>query len=127
MQNRFGLKDFVLLVLVLATGVSVWISMLQRDRHWTQLQEISRKLAEVDGNVGRVERSVATDLATIQDTIGDQLEDVRARLEAGVVARAPADGAAAPPGPRGRRDESWAREGVSVEWPEPWGFVNDPR
>ena len=32
MQNRFGIKDFVFLVVLLATLGSVWLSMVQKTR-----------------------------------------------------------------------------------------------
>lgn len=114
MQNRFGLKDFVNLVLLLAVGVSVWLGMSQRDRDRELVQEVRSKLTDVER----------------------QLSQVRTRLETGVVAAAPSAGGparggaaagGAAGGPAGTRDESWARPGVGVQWQEPWGFVTDPR
>jgi peptide/nickel transport system substrate-binding protein len=43
MGNRFGVKDFVQIVLLLVLIVSVWLSMKQRDREWRLLDEIRQQ------------------------------------------------------------------------------------
>lgn len=104
MENRFGLRDFVLLMAVLVVGLSVWLAMFQRDREWGQLQAIS-------GQLERVER---------------QLARMSAMLERGMVLGTAPAGADGLPVSQGR-DESWARPGVKIEWQAPWTFVTDPR
>ena len=48
MQNRFGIKDFLLLVLVGAVLVSVWLSMSAGDRRLEVLQGLERRLSDVE-------------------------------------------------------------------------------
>ncbi|MCA9284465.1 MAG: hypothetical protein KDA22_04575 [Phycisphaerales bacterium] len=102
MQNKFGLKDFVFLVLLLAVGVSVWLSMYQSDQHWTRMRSMESSIAELERHLARVED----------------------KLEQGVqVSQAAATTSAAPVA----RDASWARAGVPIQWQEPWTFSSDPR
>ena len=44
MRNGFGFKDLVMLALLLAVAVSVWLSMVQRDRQWELLQRVDALL-----------------------------------------------------------------------------------
>jgi peptide/nickel transport system substrate-binding protein len=113
MQNRFGLKDFVLLVLVLALIVSVWLKMIQSDRHWEKAQTIVAKLQGLESQVSRLEGKV----------------DAGVRMAPGsgqgaaIGATAGGSAAASTSGPR---DDSWARPGIPIEWqPEP-GFASNP-
>ncbi len=46
MENRFGLKDLIQIVLLIALIVSVWLSMKQRDREFVLLQEIQQQGVE---------------------------------------------------------------------------------
>ncbi len=103
MQNRFGLKDFVLLVLVLAVGVCVLLSMKQDDRRFRRTAVLEDK---VDGLV-------------------QQLARIERQLSEGVVA-APAAGASGAAG--AGRDTSWARDdGTPIDWQPPKSFASDPR
>ncbi len=109
MQSKFGLKDFVLLVVMIVVGLSVWLAMFQRDNQKNDLQRALSKLSELSTQLARIE----------------------ARIESGeVVAAAPqgaggpsADSSAAP----AAGDESWARPGVKVQWQPPLVMKNDPR
>lgn len=118
MQNRFTLKDFVLLVVVLAVGVSQWLSMVQRDRDRTQMAKVEEQLGTVAQQLGRMQQSL--------DQNAREMQKIGSALAEGVVARPATDGGSASAGPRGGRDESWARPGVAVEWAAPSGFTNDP-
>jgi peptide/nickel transport system substrate-binding protein len=40
MGNRFGVKDFLLMVLMVVIIISMWLSMKQRDREWEVLQSM---------------------------------------------------------------------------------------
>jgi hypothetical protein len=54
MQNKFGLKDFVLLVLVIGVGVLTFMNMAQVDRKWVQDQGLEHKITELQqGEIGR--------------------------------------------------------------------------
>jgi peptide/nickel transport system substrate-binding protein len=103
MQNRFGLKDLVTLVLLLAIGVTVWLSMKQRDREWDQVQAVKAKLGDLERQLSRIE----------------------AGIENGVVMAGPAPTGAAPEAEPA--DVSWARPDSPIEWQEPWGYATDPR
>jgi peptide/nickel transport system substrate-binding protein len=101
MNNRFGFKDFIQIVLLGAVVVLLSLVMLQRDRD-----------------------------RVLQQDVLEQLRAIEKRLANGVIAAAPSrgggsgDGSAA--GTPGARDESWARKGVPVEWQEPWDYATDP-
>lgn len=99
MQNKFGLKDFVLLVLVCVVGVLAWMGMRQDDRRWEQNKTLLSKVGSIEQQIARLE----------------------AKLESGVIMT----GGGANAG--GVRDESWAVPGVEIEWQPPWSFSNDPR
>src|ERR1051325_3897197 len=58
MENRFGIKDFFLLLLMLVLIVSVWLAMKQYDRQWQELSSIRQRLD-----------SQARDLRNIQDSL----------------------------------------------------------
>ncbi len=100
MQNKFGLKDFVLLVLVCVVGVLAWMGMRQDDRRWEQNKTLLSKVGSIEQQIARLE----------------------AKLESGVIMTG---GGGANAG--GVRDESWAVPGVEIEWQPPWSFSNDPR
>jgi peptide/nickel transport system substrate-binding protein len=109
MQNKFGLKDFILLVLVIGIIVSIWFNMFQEDRRFLAISRMDHRLQTLEQQVARLDR----------------------RLEEGVVA-APAGGRSAQGGQQqaqqgGARDESWARPGIPVQWWEGPRFTTDPR
>ncbi len=96
MQNRFGIKDFVFLVVLLATLGSVWLSMVQKTRMELAQQGMSAKLAEIEQQVAQVSRKL--------------------EFGAGVARGA----TAAPATATVATDQSWARPGVKVEhWAAP--------
>jgi len=96
-DNRFGFKDFVLLVLLLGVGVSVWLSMVQEDRRWREVREIAgavREQGRLLAELGRQPGSV---------------------------------GAGSLPGPGSAPgDDSWARPGVPITRPGDWTYASDP-
>ena len=97
MQNRFGIKDFLFLVVLLVTLGSVWLSMVQKTRMELAQQAMSAKLADIEQQVAQVNR----------------------KLESGAVAAHGASAGAAA-GNDVATDESWARPGVKVEhWAAP--------
>ncbi len=104
MQNRFGIKDFLVLLLLLAILATQWLSMVQRDRQWPVLQAIADQVGALD----------------------ERLAGVDARLSSGVVSapRATVGGPVAAATPS--RAEGWARTGVPVQWQAEPSFANDP-
>ncbi|MSR28570.1 MAG: hypothetical protein EXS03_03210 [Phycisphaerales bacterium] len=107
MQNRFGIKDFLVLLLLLAILSTQWLAMIQRDRQWPLLQTVAdqvrsleERLAALDARIGQGALTTAGTTASSQSTAAPPV--------------APASSA------------SWAREGVPISWqPEP-GFASDP-
>jgi peptide/nickel transport system substrate-binding protein len=70
MDNRFGFKDLILVVLLLVLIVSVWLAMKQYDRQWSMLAGIND---------------------TLQDQ-NDQLKELGQRLAQGVAVRPGSNG-----------------------------------
>jgi peptide/nickel transport system substrate-binding protein len=56
MENRFGLKDFVLLLLLLGVIVLLFLQMKQYDRQWQVVQETRDKLREQTSDLSRIRR-----------------------------------------------------------------------
>ncbi len=136
MQNRFGLKDFFLLVLVAAVGLSVWLGMVKSNREWDNLREIKSSVTELQGRMAEQNRQFDRlgELGRGVGEIQQRLANVESTLSAGVAVRpggagqsGGASAAATTPGRAGARDESWAVPGVPVEWQQPWNFTTDPR
>lgn len=115
MQSKFGLKDFVLLVVMIIVGLSVWLKMVQDDRRWNELKQAETRIAEIDANLARLQReSNAADLR-------DELTAIRQRLESGVIVSGQGGNAGGPAGL-----PSWAKEGYEILSTGPWTFVTDP-
>ncbi|HYE02415.1 MAG TPA: ABC transporter substrate-binding protein, partial [Phycisphaerales bacterium] len=102
MTSKFGLKDFVLLVAILAVGLSVWLAMVQRQREWRQLGLVNTKLNELERHLVLME---------------DRLAAAAASLPASPAPGAPQAAAA---------DTAWARPGVPVTRTGSWSFVHSP-
>ena len=97
MQNRFGIKDFVFLVVLLATLGSVWLSMVQKTRMELAQQGMSAKLADIEQQVAQVNRKL----------------ELGAGVARGTTATSSAVNGVA-------TDDTWARPGVKVEhWAAP--------
>ncbi len=104
MDSRFGFKDFVLLILVLGVGVSVWLAMFQEDRRWKEVRDLSESVTEQ----------------------GRMLAEVQRKLESGVSIGSLNTGAGRGRAQSAPADDSWARPGVPVTRPPDWDFVSDP-
>jgi len=104
MQNHFGLKDFIFLVLLLGIALSVWLVMIQRDRIWERLLVIDERVGLIEQQISRVEEKLDTG-------------DFRVGIGSGGMGG---------PGQTDARDESWARPDVEIVWQKPWTFSNDP-
>lgn len=55
MQNKFGLKDFVILFVVLIVGLIALLSMKQNDRAWKKSEGIESKIGSVEQQLARLE------------------------------------------------------------------------
>ena len=58
MENRFGIKDFFLFLLVVVLIVSVWLSMKQNDRQFAVLQRIDDGLRDQTTNLAQLQRII---------------------------------------------------------------------
>lgn len=104
MQNKFGLKDFVLMVLVVVVGLLTFMNMRQGDRQWKQNQDINSKVSTVEQQLAKLERNLLSGNISVASSkngnTGSQAQ---------------------------QRDESWARPGgVPVEWQPPVEFASPP-
>jgi len=104
MQNKFGLKDFVLMVLVVVVGLLTFMNMRQGDRQWKQNQDINSKVSTVEQQLAKLERNLLSGNISVASSkngnTGSQAQ---------------------------QRDESWARPGgVPVEWQPPVEFASAP-
>ncbi len=139
MQNRFGFKDFVVIVLLVLILVSIWLGMKQRDRQFDTFERLHAKSADLESRI-------AGGIASLTDRVGAldaRVAELKFPTVVSVAAAPDAKGATPPPSatapapsattpnPKpaarpGERDESWARAGAKVEWQEPWSFATDP-
>ena len=95
MQNRFGLKDVFVVVLLLATLASVWLSMVQKTRIELAVDGLRVKLGEMERQAALFQREVEKGFAE------------------GVVVQQGAAGTA-------MASDAWARPGVAIQrWPNP--------
>ncbi|MFM1936143.1 MAG: hypothetical protein RI990_1102 [Planctomycetota bacterium] len=100
MQNRFGVKDFLFLVVLLATLGSVWLSMVQKTRMELAQGELKSKLADIEQQVAQLGRKLERGLEQLPLAAAD----AAGRRAATVAPDA----------------DAWARPGVAVErWSAP--------
>jgi peptide/nickel transport system substrate-binding protein len=131
MQSRFGLKDFVLMLMVAVVGVSVWMSMFQRDLESQKTRDVQESIDRLQNQVSQVSAKLeGQDPARAVEQLRSDIQGLREKIDSGVKMV----GTGAPAGPHdatapagGPRDESWARPGVPIEWQPPWTFPTDPR
>ncbi len=112
MQNRFGLKDFVIILGLLVLVVSAWLTMYQDDRRWKETQEVQAKLTDLERQLSRIEAGMG----------GGAF--VAAPANAGP---ANASGGGATGATTGPATAAWAREGEPILWQKPWDYATDPR
>lgn len=123
MPNRLGIKDVVVIALLLAIGLSLWLGMVQRDRHWDRLLAIDARLGTLEQQSARIETLLEAEVPRQPAGLG-----VGAPATPGLVP--PGDGATTSAGATdssGIIDASWARPGVPIRWQQPWTFATDPR
>jgi len=145
MQNKFGLKDFVLMVLVVVVGVLTFLNMRQGDRQWQQTQDLSSKIGTVEQQVARLDRKLQDNSGSNDETIAEmgsqmtelntKIADLHRALSSGALTlNAPAgstidepahDSTPASTVATGR--EGWARPGgVPIEWQPTVKFAAEP-
>jgi peptide/nickel transport system substrate-binding protein len=138
MQNRFGLKDLLLMVLVAVAIVFTYLNMVQIDRLWTRSEDTLNRAKQIEGQMGRVDTTLSqvsdqvASTASQLSALREQVDGVSRAISAGVriqsegagSARAGAPAASAPTAEMS--DDSWARPGVPILRQPPRAFVNDP-
>lgn len=125
MQNRFGLKDFVIIVGLLLLGLGVWLSMKQDDRRWKQNSEMLTRITTLEQQLAHM-----NDTLRRVPAIEEQVSSIEKTLREGValaVNDAGGGGGGGAPSGLAEHDASWARPDVPVQWQEPWDFAKDPR
>jgi len=143
MQNRFGLKDFVLLVLLVVVAVSVWLGISAGDRNLEVLLRIEKRLGDLEtslftGGDSAKTGDLAKEVAELRTAIlqrpvnviiqgGGTASAAPAEVVPAGSGQAPTSTPSSPSATTASRDESWARPGVAIEWQEPWRFSSDPR
>jgi len=97
MNNRFGLKDFIQIVLLGAILGSIWLSMMQKTRIELAIEGVQTKLGDIEQQSMQLQRA---------------LEKGLAERPAVVVQQGTAPAAAG--------GDAWARPGFKIErWPAP--------
>ncbi len=127
MQNKFGLKDFVLLLLVSLIGVFLILSMVQDDRRWKQNQSLESKIGSVEQQLARLETKI--------DTVDRHLGDLETKIDEGVAVTSVVGGGVIP----GNQSAGNTNQSASVQpgdlmsiplevktFPKPT-FATDPR
>ncbi len=104
MDNRFTVKDIVMLVLVVAVGLLVLLSMVQKQRQWGLLQdaieEISAQRESVDVyrqqlvQMGRDQEALRTGVEQMTSKVGEMTSGVNQLVE--VLKQSATEGASGP-------------------------------
>ncbi len=133
MQNTFGLKDFVVLVLVSIVGVIGFLGMKQDDRRWEELrsaeEDTKQQLTTLIQIRDEITKGNTAHKAALRDVVREELSALDSRIEKLVNSAAAAGsvGTTGLPGSsNGQRRPAWARPGFAVTFPEPRRFVSDP-
>ncbi|MFU8828584.1 MAG: ABC transporter substrate-binding protein, partial [Phycisphaerales bacterium] len=130
MQSKFGLKDFILYVLVFILAVMVVLAMRQNDRNFKLLQDVvaeNRRLVTTAGQQrDELTRLGEGQLEALSSALREEVQLIRGQIDrlgqAGSGLSVTEDQSIDERG----RDVSWARPGIEVVFPEPYTFVNDP-
>ena len=83
MENRFGLKDFVLMVLMVVAIVLIVLKMIQDDRQWDQLRLASATLQEHTRDLARIQGMLREGVAVNANagqSVGPVLDDAFTRI-----------------------------------------------
>lgn len=135
MQQRFGVKDFVIVALLLGVGLLVGLGMMQSDRQWMKLADVQAKVGQIEKQAARLQSTLDTaDVGKLRESVQALQTDVRSvqrQLGEGVrvSGAAPRDNASSPgavTSATSDRDESWAVAGVPIAWQPERTYDTDP-
>jgi len=141
MQNRFGLKDLLLIVLILGVLALGFLHSFQNDRAFKQTKDAVERLKTLEGQVGQLSTgvgSLANQVGTLKETIAQgvkvtgsapALSPTSSTAPGETTAQTTAQARPAQPNaqPAGTTDSSWAKPGVTIERQPPLNFASDPR
>src|SRR5712691_8070468 len=68
MENRFGLKDLLMVVLMLGVIGMIWLAMMQYDRQYLVLQRIESNLRQQQSELADLNRTIARGVPTVGTT-----------------------------------------------------------
>ena len=140
MQNRFGLKDGIMLFLVSLVFLFVILGMYSTERVLEQVQQVESKVAELE-RAGAAGGDSSASLSELREELNGLRDAIIARPVNVYVTGAAGGAAMAPPAVEtsdswetadrsasksNKRDESWARPGVAIDWQEPWAMGSQP-
>ena len=84
MENRFGIKDLILTLLLVGILITQWLAMTQDDRQWDLLRDVDGKLAKQTDLINRVtnvlENGVQVSAGANQTATGSDPDDPFHRL-----------------------------------------------
>ncbi len=136
MQNKFGLKDFVLMVLVVLVGVFTLMNIKEGDRRWEKTQELLNKVGTVEQQVAKLDRNLQETETAIQEVmtgiaaVEGQLANLDDRLSSGAFSVNVGAGSNSNTGSAntaGNARGSWARPGsVPIQWQPRVEFASEP-
>ncbi len=63
MQSRFGVKDFVFFLLLIAVLVSIWLSMVQKTRMELAIKAVDDRIGKMETQLSRVENGAQQAIA----------------------------------------------------------------
>jgi len=108
MQNKFGLKDFILIVLVSLALVMTYLSMKQDDRRWEQNEQVNKKVGDIEQLVTRLESKLDSGIVVAGNGSNHNGSSNDSATASG--------------------DESWSKQpGVEIKWFNKPQFAVDPR
>lgn len=114
MQNRFGLKDFVLFVFLAVLGLCVLLAIKQADRQWESTRALLDRVNSLEAQLNRISDK-------LDQGVGARTAPAGSSAWSGSGTVGGAGGAGS------ERDESWARSGVKVQWQPAYAPATDPR
>jgi peptide/nickel transport system substrate-binding protein len=137
MQNKFGLKDFVLMVLVVLVGVFTLMNIKEGDRRWKKSQELLAKVGTVEQQVAKLDRKLQesqagnSELLTQISDVSGQVASLKEMLSSGAFSVNIASSGSSEDAVKTDRSrpprEQWAHlGGAEIKWQPPVNFQAEP-
>ncbi len=131
MQNKFGLKDFVLLVLVSLIGVLTVLDQIQDDQKTEQVRTMQSDIEDARQNIQQIRREIEDDVTSnremLQATLREEIAGIRQQIDRLGEAASGTGGLTVG---EASEDNSgmfpWARPGVAVTVPDEFSYPSDP-